>query len=65
MGRDMINSGFLQSLLDHIPPCNAKLNAFAIISILDKIDTYSTKTDFYEDIKIVLDATTGKTIGRK
>ena len=57
----VIKSEFLQSLFDLVPPCNEKLNTYSILSILDKIDDYGQK-EFYDDVRIVLDATTGKKI---
>ncbi len=58
----MLKSVFLQSLLDSLPLCNEKLNLYAITSVLDKMGDYKNTEDFYEDVRIILDATEGKKI---
>jgi hypothetical protein len=56
-----LNSEFLATWLDLLPRSNEKLNAFVILAQLDKIGQYKDrKADFYDDLKVVLDATEGK-----
>ena len=56
----MLKSAFLQSLVDSVSG-NCKMNVYAICQLLDTIDAYPPES-FYNDLKLVLEATEGKTI---
>ncbi len=52
--------------MEVVPPQNSKLNVFCILGVLDKLHTYANcQEKLYDDLKLVIDATEGKTVEAK